>query len=67
MPDNCMHHKEHEYRIASNSKDIKELQNTMKNQPLMLAVIGLLGTMFSGCMAFAAVVTAPILRAWLGV
>ena len=74
MPENCPHHKEIDYRIAENRRDIdscrcdiKEIQKMMKSPALMVAVIGLIGTLFSGFMAFLGVVAGPVIRAWLGV
>lgn len=67
MPENCPYHKEHEYRISNNSKDIKELQLNQKNPAIVVAVIGVIGTVCSGAMAFLAVILAPVIRAWLGV
>ena len=69
----CEDHKELEYRVTQNRRDIdavekeiKEVRKAVKNPVVAVAIIGLFGTVFSGTMAFVAVITAPIIRAWLG-
>jgi len=65
--DNCKYHIDHENRITNNTKDIRELQMNYKNPAITVAVIGGITGIFTGTMAFLAVIVAPVIRAWLGV
>jgi hypothetical protein len=45
---------------------MEKLMEKIGSPAVTVAIIGVLGTMFSGCCAFLGVVFAPVVKAWLG-
>ena len=63
----CPFHVDHASRIVRLESEMKEVKAMVKNPAVTVAVITVLGGMFTGLMAFMGVVLGPVLRAWLGV
>ena len=67
MAEPCIYHVDHETRIKNLEATMKEVETKLGNPAVTVAIIGVIGTLVSGCCAFAGVVMAPVIRAWLGV
>jgi hypothetical protein len=59
--------REHEHRISVLETQMREVKTMLRNPAVTVAVITVMGGVFTGFMAFLGVVLGPVVRAWLGV
>lgn len=67
MEQRCPYHIDHERRIENLEQECKTMKEKIGSPAVTVAIISLIGVLFSATSAFAAVIAAPVLRAWLGV
>lgn len=67
MADQCPYHADHETRISRLEATMEKIMEKIGSPAVTVAIIGVVGTMFSGFCAFLGVVLAPIVKAWLGI
>jgi hypothetical protein len=66
VADQCPYHADHETRISRLEATMEKIMEKIGSPAVTVAIIGVLGTMFSGCCAFLGVVMAPVVKSWLG-
>ncbi len=67
MASNCPYHIDHETRIKNLEASVTDMEKQLGNPAIWVALISVCGSVLTAGMAFAGVVLAPIVRAWLGV
>lgn len=63
MSEKCPYHTDHENRIERLEDEMKEVQKNQKSPAVTVALIGLIGTAFSGVSAFCGVIAVSYLKA----
>jgi len=63
----CPYHIDHDTRIKRLEEAVTDMEKQISNPAVWVALVSVCGSVLTAGMAFAGVVLAPIVRAWLGV
>lgn len=67
MSDHCPEHSGNCVRIDNLEERMDRIETKVGNPTIVVAVITTMGVMFSSTAAFAGVILAPVIRAYLGI